>query len=258
MAEQPHALSAHALSVSLGGRTVLDQISLALSFGEILAVLGPNGAGKSTLLRALSGLVAYRGEIWSEGQLLSTLAAQERAQRLSFVPQQSQLSAALAVREVVALGRYARRPALAGRSSADEAAIEQALCDTDALGLAERAFSDLSSGEQKRVLLARALCTGARTLLFDEPTSTLDIEHALGLFALLRSLAERGRAIIVVLHQLEHALAFADRALLLQRGEQLALGTVAEVLTAENVRKLHRVELVPNGAPAFRLLRGDP
>jgi iron complex transport system ATP-binding protein len=247
------ALVVRGLSVSLSRRVVLRELSFSARFGEVLAVLGPNGAGKSTLLRALSGLLPCTGEVSLEGSPLAALSQSERATRVSFVPQQTQLRAALSVREVVALGRYAHRPSLAALATQDQAAIASAMADTDVSALAERAFSDLSTGEQKRVLIARALCTEARTLLLDEPTASLDIAHALRLFVLLRTLAARGRAVVLVLHQLEHALAFADRALLLSAGQLLALGPTQQVLTPEHVRALHGVVIVPDGAPGFRL-----
>jgi iron complex transport system ATP-binding protein len=252
----PDALFVHALSVQLGGRAVLHNVSFTAHFGQLLSIVGPNGAGKSTLLRALAGLLPSTGVLTLEGEPVRALHQSERARRVSFVPQQSQLSAALSVREVVRLGRYAHLPALgAGTESraATERAVAGAMADTDVSALAERGFSDLSSGEQKRVLIARALCTEARTLLLDEPTAALDIEHALRLFALLRTLADRGRAVLLVLHQLEHALAFSDRALLLSAGQVLATGPTREVLTPAHILQLHRVELVPDGAPGFVL-----
>lgn len=243
------ALSARRLHVSLGGRQVLRDVSLDVQRGEVLAVLGPNGAGKSTLLRALTGLVAAQGEIAIDGADLCTLSDEARARRLSFVPQQSQLRAALPVRAVVALGRYARRSEQRGHAEA----IDAALRDTDLTDLAERAFSDLSVGEQKRVLLARALCTGAPLLLFDEPTAALDIAHALRLLTLLRTLARAGRTVVLVLHQLEQALAFADRALLLGAGSVVAQGPVGAVITADHVRSLYEVDMLPGAAPGFSL-----
>lgn len=247
------ALTVHGLSVSLGRRPVLHDVSLAARFGEVLAVVGPNGAGKSTLLKTLAGLLPYQGRVELAGTELRTLDESQRARRVSFVPQQSSLAAALSVRDVVRLGRYVHRVALSRERDEDRKAVEAALADTDVLALAERPFTDLSTGEQKRVLLARALCTEARLLLLDEPTASLDIEHALRLFALLRTLAARGCAVVLVLHQLEHALAFADRTLLLARGAPLALGPTGEVLTTDNVRALHGVLMVPGGAPGFIL-----
>jgi iron complex transport system ATP-binding protein len=253
MDERGAAITTRALCVARDGRDVLHGLTMLARFGEVLAIVGPNGAGKSTLLRTLAGLLAYRGTIAIEGAELSTLSSEQRARRVSFVPQQSQLTAALAVREVVALGRYVHRPALSRLRETDARAVDDALRHTDVLALAERAFSALSTGEQKRVLLARALCTGARILLLDEPTASLDIEHALRLFALLRALAASGHAVLVVLHQLEHALAFADRALLLQHGALLACGPAREVLTPAHVRSLHHVVMLPGAAPGFAL-----
>jgi iron complex transport system ATP-binding protein len=251
MAEQ--AFHTRALSVTLGKRPVLRDLSFSCQFGEVTAVLGPNGAGKSTLLRALSGLLPYEGEITLAGTSLHTLSALERAKRLSLVPQQSLLTAPMPVKQVVAQGRYVHRSALAALRPDDQLAIAQAMRATDIASLAQRPFSELSFGEQKRVLIARALATGARALLLDEPTASLDIEHALRLFALLRALASEGHAIVVVMHQLDHALAYSDRALLLRAGSEVAMGDARSVITAKRVRELYGVELVERGGLGFRL-----
>ena len=250
-------ISARGLTVQRGPRTVLDALSFDVHGGEVLAVLGPNGAGKTTLLRALAGLCPHLGAIHLGPDRLDALAPEQRARRVTFVPQESELRAALAVREVVALGRYARST-FARSASADAAEVARALAATDVEALADRPFTDLSSGEKKRVLIARALATDAPILLLDEPTATLDVEHALRLFALLADVAKGGRTVIVVLHQLEQALEFAHTALLLERGAQVARGPVREVITAEHVRAVYRVSLIPGGAPGFRLLGETP
>jgi iron complex transport system ATP-binding protein len=241
------ALEVRELRVCIGARAIVEGVSFRARAGEVLAVLGPNGAGKSTLLRALLGLVPYQGEVRIAGR--TGIPTEELAKTASLVPAQSQLSAALRVREVVALGRYSHRTS----RTVDEARIARALAETDLAALAERAYSELSTGEQKRTLLARALCTDASLLLLDEPTASLDIEHALRLFVLLRALAAEGRAVVMVLHQVEHALAFADQALLLKQGRPLAWGPTADVITRANVRALYGVEMVEHAAPGFRL-----
>jgi iron complex transport system ATP-binding protein len=242
-------LSVRDLHVAIRERTVVDGVSFRARPGQVLAVLGPNGAGKSTLLRALLGLLPHRGEVRFDGVLRAEIPSYELAKKASLVPAQSQLTAALRVREVVALGRYSHR----ATQAENDARIERALSETDLVAFADRAYSELSTGEQKRTLLARALCTDASLLLLDEPTASLDIEHALRLFVLLRALAADGRAVVLVLHQLEHALAFADQALLLQRGKQLAFGPAREVITPANVRALYGVEMIERDAPGFRL-----
>ena len=252
------ALEVRELRVRLGAREVLKGISLRADFGRVTAILGPNGAGKSTLLRALAGIVDGRGEILLNGIPARTIEARERAKQVSFVPQQSLLRVAMTVRTVVALGRYAHRDGLSRLSSADESAIHEALVETDSLQLAERPFTELSSGEQKRVMIARALATGARTLLLDEPTASLDVEHALRLFVLLRALSAQGRCIVVVLHHLDEALNFSDEVALIKAGELLAHGAARDIITPVQVRTLYGVDMVYGGGLGFRLPEVQP
>lgn len=248
------ALSAANLAVARGRRTILRDVTFDVAAGQVLSVLGPNGAGKSTLLRALAGLLPYeRGEIRLSGQPISQLSAAERARRLALVPQQSGLTVALSVAAVVAQGRYPHRTGLGGLRAADRAAIEAAMVATGVEALAGRPFTQLSEGERKRVLIARALATDAPLLLLDEPTAALDIRHSLELHRLLRRLASDGRAIVVVLHPLDEARRFTDHCLALSEGTIAAWGPTAVVLSPELVRRVYGVELVEGGAPSFRL-----
>jgi iron complex transport system ATP-binding protein len=246
------ALRARNLSVTLGAAQVVDSIDLDADFGSMLAILGPNGAGKSTLLRACSSLLPYEGSVSVSGTDLRHLSRRELGKRLALVPQRSLLTARLPVHAFVAHGRYAHRDALAQLSARDRRAIDSAMERADVAHLASRLLPELSYGEQRRVLLARALATEARVLLLDEPASSLDVAHVLTLFTTLRRLADDGHCIAVVLHQLDDALRFADRALLLERGRTVASGTVQSVITAEHVRRVYGVELVPGGALGFR------
>jgi iron complex transport system ATP-binding protein len=246
-------LAAEQLTVTRGAVRVLERIDLQARSGEVLAVLGPNGAGKSTLLRALCGLQAYSGAVRVAGADLAQLSSRERATRLAFVPQQSALRSALPVHEVVAQGRYAHKAALSNLGARDRAAIERAIDIVDVAALAERPFTKLSLGEQRRVLIARALCTGAQVLCLDEPTAAADVKHALQLYRLLRGLAAQGHAVIVVLHQLDDALQHADRALLLHAGRCLASGLTADVVTAAAVREVYGVHMSHRAALGFEL-----
>jgi iron complex transport system ATP-binding protein len=158
----------------------------------------------------------------------------------------------------VAQGRYAFGRGLGALSRDDEAHVEDAMRITDVTDLARRRFTELSHGERRRVLLARAIATSARLILLDEPTAGLDIAHTLSLFTLLRRLSSEGFAIFVVLHDLAHVLAHADRALLLSRGETVAVGPVDEVVTGERVREVYGVEMVPGAALGYRLVSEGP
>jgi iron complex transport system ATP-binding protein len=247
------ALATRALGVQLGSTRVLGDVTFDAAFGAVLAVLGPNGAGKSTLVRTLAGLLPYSGSASLCGEELAQLSRRAFGQRVAFVPQRTQLSSRLPVSTVVSHGRYAHRGGLARLSTHDTRAINAAMQRADVAHLAAREFPELSHGEQRRVLLARALATEARVLLFDEPTASLDIPHALELFATLRRLADDGCCVVVVLHQLDDALRFTDRALLLQSGRVVAFDQTSAVISADNVRRAYGVELVAGGGYGFRL-----
>ncbi|MFT3928115.1 MAG: ABC transporter ATP-binding protein [Myxococcales bacterium] len=250
---EPAALEVRELSVQLGQREVLKRVSLRAESGQVTAILGPNGAGKSSLLRAVAGILDGRGQVLLHGVPAATIEPRERAKLVSFVPQNSLLRVAMPVRSVVAQGRYAHRSSVARLGPADEAAIDEALTETDTQGLAARPFTELSFGEQKRVMIARALATGARTLLLDEPTASLDVEHALRLCVLLRALAGQGRCVVVVLHHLDEALTYADEVALIKSGELIAHGPAQDIITPERVRALYGVDMVFGGGLGFRL-----
>jgi iron complex transport system ATP-binding protein len=244
---------AKGVRVRLGQHVVLHGVDLEAPHGEIIAILGPNGAGKSTLLRAACGLVPCEGSVQLDGLDVATMPARERAQRIAFVPQHSALRSALPVRDVVLQGRFAHRGPLATTRQADRAAVESALDKTDTARFAQRAFTQLSFGEQRRVLLARGLASGAHTLCLDEPTAALDVGHALRLHALLRELAQSGYAVALVLHSLEDALQHTDRALLLDRGRVVCAGSARDVIAEEHVRKVYGVEMRRGKALGFSL-----
>ena len=247
-------LEARHLTVVHGQRRLLDDISISVEAGEILALVGPNGAGKSTFMKALAGILLYQGEIWLDGTQAETLPRRMRARQLAYVPQHSTLDAPVLGREVVAQGRFAHRDAWGRASSDDTAAIAHALEVTEATHLADRPFSRLSYGERRLVLLARALATGARILLLDEPTAALDVAHALSLLHRLRDLAGRGHAVIVALHHLDEVAEFCSQALLLRQGRAVCTGPVADVVAAAPVRDVFGVELVPGAHFGYRTI----
>jgi iron complex transport system ATP-binding protein len=252
MARAP-LLEARGLTVVREGRACLADVSIALAAGDMLALIGPNGAGKSTLMKALLGILPSEGEIFLDGERARDLSRRARARRLAYVPQHSALDALMPAREVVAQGRYAHRDPWGRPSPEDQRAITEALVATDALPLADRPFTRLSYGERRRILLARALATGARTLLLDEPTAALDVAHALALLRRLRALASNGHAVLVALHHLDEAASHCTRAVLLQAGRVVLTGGVDEVVAAAPVRTVFGVDLVPGGSFGYRI-----
>lgn len=244
-------LRARGLSVTLGGRTVLRDVELEAHPGEVLALLGPNGAGKSTLLKALAGLLPYEGSVEIAATDLAALSPRNRARRISYVPQRSLLRSALSVEEVVALGRYVHGGSFGGMSKSDQEAIDHALMTAHADALRDRIFTQLSVGEQQRVLLARALASDAPILLLDEPTAALDVGEAMAVLRLIRTLAARKHTLVVVLHDLADALSTTDRALLLKDGCVVEQGDTREVISAEPIRAVYGVKLIENARIGF-------
>ena len=249
-------LRIHALHVAYGTKPALEDISMQVSPGEILALIGPNGAGKSTLIRAVSGLLNPKaGQIYFGGQELSRLTIAARARLMAVVPQVRHMGGAFSVHQTVMMGRTAHMSWLGKESAADHAAVQLALEQTDLVSFAARQIAQLSGGEQQRVLLARALAQETPVLLLDEPTNHLDLQHQTNLLALVKKLArEKNLAVLMALHDLNLVSFCADRVGLLVNGRLKSLGTPKEVLTAEHISPAYQtpIEIIAHpesGAP---------
>lgn len=224
------ALEARAIRASLGDAEVLRGIDLQLASGRWTSIVGPNGAGKSTLLRVLAGLLAHRGEVFLQGRSLGTIAARERAQRMSWLGQNEVAADDLTVHDVAMLGRLPHQPWLAAPSAADRAAVEEALRTTQAWDWRERPLGQLSGGERQRVLLARALTVQADVLLMDEPLANLDPPHQADWLALVRTLVGQGKTVVSVLHEVSMAL-HADDMVVMASGQVLHRGACTDAAT---------------------------
>lgn len=221
-------LAAEGLSLLLGGRAVVDQVSLQLHAGQTVAIVGPNGAGKSSLLRLLAGLrEPDLGQVQLLGRPLGHWPARQRAQQLAWLSQQGEADGDIAVQDVVRLGRLPRAGLFGGLDADDRAAVQQAMLETECEAFATRRLRDLSGGERQRVLLARALAVGARALLLDEPVTHLDAPHQRALMRSLAARARAGQAVAAVMHELTLALT-ADRLLVMHQGRLVADGPAAD------------------------------
>jgi len=221
---------------------VLRGITLHFQPGQLTALAGPNGAGKSSLLLALLGRLSSRGAISLDGVAIASLTPAQRARKIAWVPQRSHLRAPLRVSRVVASGAAPAGLFSRQKNTAARDTVRQALAAADVTHLAERTFTALSCGEQQRVLIARALATGAPVLLCDEPTAGLDPRQALSMLALLQRLAGEGRTIIAAMHALAEVQRSADRVIVLHGGRVAADGIPAAVLTAAHLGTIYGVE----------------
>jgi iron complex transport system ATP-binding protein len=253
-------IRAEGVTVELGGRRAVEAVDLAVPTGELLALVGPNGAGKSTLLSALAGeRHPDAGRVLVGDRPVDGFEPLELARIRSVLTQDNAVSFPFRVAEVVEMGRspWARTPA----RELDEAAIREALERTDVAHLVERRFTELSGGERARVSLARVLAQDTPVVLLDEPTAALDLRHQEDVLRIARELAREGRTVVVVLHDLSLAGAYADRVALLEHGRLRALGTPVEVLTEQLVSEVYQLSvevLVRGGRPLIIPRRSHP
>jgi iron complex transport system ATP-binding protein len=220
------------VGVVLGGRAIVDGLTLRVQGGEWVALIGPNGAGKTTALRAAAGHVRYTGSVQVGGREVARLSPRRLARELAVVPQTPTTPPLLTVTEYVMLGRTARIPYFGRESPADLVAVAGALRRLELEELSERPLASLSGGERQRAVLARALVQEAQVLLLDEPTSALDIGRQQAVLELVDCLrGELGLTVVAAMHDLTLAGQFADRLMLLSGGRVAAVGPPADVLT---------------------------
>ncbi len=226
---------------------ILSEVSLTVALGECVALVGPNGAGKSSLLKIFSGdLAPQAGEVSLDEIPLAAWNGRKIAQRRAVLPQQSELLFPLLVREVVQMGRF---PHHSGKQT-DERIIEEAMRATDIAKFRDWPYHRLSGGQKQRVQLARVLTQVwpqssiiRGFLLLDEPTSSLDLAHQLAFLRTARRFVQVGLGVLVVLHDLNLAMQYADRVMVLHQGHNIALGAPEEVLQPQLVREVFRVEM---------------
>ena len=236
-------ITAEKLGVVLDGLTVLDDVSFSLAKGEIVGLVGPNGAGKTTILKVLTGALKPKaGQVEIFGKRLRDLSSQLLAQKLGYLPQKTEIHWPITAERIVALGRIPFLMPWEDFSGADEKIIETAMRATDTLHLKGRRVDHLAGGEKALVMIARLLAGEPEVLLADEPVQGLDPSHALQVMELLRGVAESGRGVLVVLHDLALASRFCHRILLLDQKKIVASGRPEEVFSPENLKSSYHIE----------------
>ena len=229
MSNQDAIISVDQLRFGYDATPVLDGVSVGLNPGKVTALIGPNASGKTTLMRLILGLLEpWSGAVEVAGRSIMSLSATDRARRLSYVPQRPGVCFAFTVRQVVAMGAHG----LSRREAAQ--AVDHAIEQGGLVSLADRVLMELSGGQQQRVLLARAevqSALGGQAMLLDEPGSSLDLKHRHAMMHRLRRLAGDGLAVLVVLHELDLAVRYADEAWLMDAGRLVAKGPWEAVLT---------------------------
>ncbi|URN12328.1 ABC transporter ATP-binding protein [Streptomyces radiopugnans] len=239
-------LSARDLTLAYESRTVVDGLDLDVPDGRVTVVVGPNACGKSTLLRALGWLLRpRRGAVLLDGRELDRVPTRAVARSLGLLPQAPVAPEAITVADLVARGRQPHQRWWQQWSEADERAVTDAMDGTGVTELADRAVDELSGGQRQRVWIAMALAQETGLLLLDEPTTYLDIAHQVEVLDLVRRLnRERGRTVVMVLHDLNQAARYADHLVAMRGGRIVAQGPPAKTVTAALVREVFGLEAV--------------
>ena len=232
-----------------GGPILVHDIDLTIASGEVVAVVGPNGAGKTTLLRLLAGdLAASTGTVAVMGDSVPTVPIERLALRRAMLAQRTTTDVPFTVGDVVAMGRHPHRRDAGNSAAVDHATVRSAMERTDVAHLEGRTFATLSGGEQTRVSLARVLAQDTPIVLLDEPTDGLDLHHQEQVMAEVARLGETGKAVVAVLHDLNHAARRATRIIVLHRGSAVADGPPGAVLTDRLLSDVYRqpIKVVPH------------
>lgn len=255
-------LEFRAASVGYGSRVVVREAAFAVRPGEFVGLVGPNGAGKSTLLRAVTGGADVLGGDIVCGDSVLRMPERERARLIGVVPQSQSAVFAFTARGFVEMGRHPHLGRLGSPGAEDRAVVDEAMLRTDTARLADERIDELSGGDLQRLTLAQALAQQPRVLLLDEPTSHLDLNHALQVLDLVRTLADGGMAVLGVFHDLGLAARYADRICIVADGGVTPPSAPAEALNARvisdvfGVRAVVRTDPVTGSVAVTPVLRG--
>jgi iron complex transport system ATP-binding protein len=237
-------LRAEGIWFKYGSRLVIDDVNVEVRTGELLGLVGPNGAGKTTLLHLLSGyLEPQDGSVYLHDQPLGSYKRKQIAREIAVVPQQTQTAFAFTALQVVLLGRHPYAGFAAVDTEEDVEIARDALRQLSLADMSERRFDELSGGEQRLVLLARALAQRTPILLLDEPLSALDLRHQWIILNLLKKLVADGKAVLATFHDLNAAARWCDRVALIDGGRMIASGDPDEVLQPELLEATYAVPL---------------
>ncbi|GAA2827428.1 ABC transporter ATP-binding protein [Kribbella solani] len=232
---------------------VVDALTLEVPSGQLTAIVGPNGSGKSTLLRGMSRLLTPQtGRVLLDGKDIHQLPARELARKLGVLPQGPVTPEGISVAELVSRGRHPHRGLFGRLTSADDAAIDEALQAVELTELRDRPVEQLSGGQRQRVWIAMVLAQGTQHLLLDEPTTYLDLAHAVDVMNVVHASALTGRTVVAVLHDLTLAAQYADHLVVMGNGQIAAQGSPVDVLTApllDDVFGLKATVVEVGGAP---------
>ena len=236
-------IKAQNICVSINDKEIVHNLSLEIPEGKVTAIIGPNGCGKSTTLKALSRILPYKGSVTFKGNEMSALSQREFAKSLAILTQSPQAPSDLTVNDLVEMGRFPHRGFLGRGGKDDKEHVEWALAQTGVTAMRHRLLNTLSGGERQRAWIAMALAQRPEVLLLDEPTTYLDICHQLEIMQLIGRLnQELGLTVVMVVHDLNHAIMYADHVVVVKAGELVTSGAPREIITADLLAEVFKVK----------------
>ncbi|MBR2219426.1 MAG: ABC transporter ATP-binding protein, partial [Phascolarctobacterium sp.] len=236
-------IKAQNICVSINDKEIVHNLSLEIPEGKVTAIIGPNGCGKSTTLKALSRILPYKGSVTFKGNEMSALSQREFAKSLAILTQSPQAPSDLTVNDLVEMGRFPHRGFLGRGGKDDKEHVEWALAQTGVTAMRNRLLNTLSGGERQRAWIAMALAQRPEVLLLDEPTTYLDICHQLEIMQLIGRLnQELGLTVVMVVHDLNHAIMYADHVVVVKAGKLVTSGAPREIITADLLAEVFKVK----------------
>lgn len=245
------------ITVKIADKTIIKDLSLSVPEGKITAIIGPNGCGKSTTLKALARIWPCKtGKVIFKDKNIRSFSNRDFAKKMAILTQAPQSPADLTVKDLVEMGRFPYRNWFGRKSLEDDQHIDWALQQTNMISMQTRLLSTLSGGERQRAWIAMALAQRPEVLLLDEPTTYLDISHQLEVMQLLEKLnRELGLTVVMVIHDLNHAVQYSDHIIVIKEGYLVQEGNPKEIVTSELLRDVFRVKadafICSNGMPAL-------
>lgn len=242
-------IETNSVGVQLGKTNILKNINLHVQKAELIGLIGPNGAGKSTLIKTIAGLLKYSGDIKVKNTALQNLSSAELSRMIAYLPQLRTIHWNLNCYDIVMLGRLPHRSRYSAPSKQDNEIVKQSMTWMQVEGFSKRLFSQLSGGEQARVLIARLLAQQPDIIIADEPINGLDPLHQIELMHIFRKLVANGKTVICSLHDFSLTSQFCDRVILLNQGTIIADDCAKTVMTQEHIRSVYGVDImkIPSG-----------
>lgn len=232
------------VSLSYGDKPVVQNLSLRVKKGQVVSIIGPNASGKSTILKSIAGIIKpVSGKIFIEEKDISKMDSKKLAQKVSILLQQNKTLDDMSIEELVYFGRYPHKKWFEGFEVSDKKIIEEVMKLTNTFALRDKTLETLSGGERQRAWIAMALAQEPDILLFDEPTTYLDLAHQIEFLELVNRLnKETGVTVVLVLHDLNQAARYGNYLFAMKEGKIFAQGSPEEVLNPQNILNIYNIE----------------